>query len=77
MHVNGSPSGTEFELKITADPVNTEPFDRPDPTPVLVMPCETHKTSCSSGARQDTRDAEPQEQEPIRKHMTKCAQREY
>ena len=36
--------GTEIELKITADPVNTEPVDRPQAIPVLVTPFQVrHK----------------------------------
>ena len=35
--------GTEFELKISADPVNTEPVDRPQARPVFVVPiCVRH-----------------------------------
>ena len=37
MNVRRSPSGTDFELKISADPVNTESVDRPQARPVLVM----------------------------------------
>ena len=34
--VEGSPSGAELELKITKDPVHTEPVDRPQARPAQV-----------------------------------------
>ena len=34
MSARGSPSGTEFELKISVDPGSTEPVDRPQARPV-------------------------------------------
>ena len=38
MNVRRSQSGTEFELKITADRVNTEPIDKAQAKPMPVMP---------------------------------------
>ena len=58
---------TEFELKITAGPVNTGPVDRPNARPVLV----TFRVRHQAG------DAELPEQEVGSKHTTKFAEREY
>ena len=38
MNAIGSPSGTEFELKITAGTINVELIDKPQARPVPVMP---------------------------------------
>ena len=77
MSLKASPFGTEFKLKITADPVNTEPVDRAQARPVIVVPFRArHKDIVQFGFTPGARDAEPQEEEPVSRQMTKFAERE-
>ena len=71
MSVKGSPSGTEFELKVAAYLVNTEAVDRTQARPVFVM--SFHRAVRVHARVQGTK---PHEQEPGSEHMTKGAEHE-
>ena len=51
LRVNGSPCGTEFELEIIADPVNSEPVDRPQASPAPVGMQSRKSRSQAAGSR--------------------------
>ena len=76
--VKGTPSGHEIEMRITANPIDTEPMDKPQPKPVTIPQFSVgNRISLTMGIQQDAKAAEQRGQEAGNKHTMNIAGREH